>query len=339
MTVNLMVYGRGQERLEGYQLFAKPSYWTDQMLMTLGGFNELWTSGDLSDSQKAAFASDKNPWGKTYMFICMPPPYCCALLRCTRAEGDEPGTWLKEVRNSDIWSMEGVCCPYEQRESFFAMLPSIILWLENDNSSFYGRLRSGVIGNNVEIPEKFVFNPYSDKYPPDELLDMFNTEEAKNAWYELYHKIYLSQQPFQFLFGPLADYFASQIGSYYGMQEVFSTISKKERETSLHDDPLNMMEIITLQAPERERHKYSLRLWIRCNRKDGDFWLWGIYEPDPSGDSDDKFKSRWQQFYSELDVLELIAEAESIREYAKRMRWTVSESGEVHQKYTFIRED
>lgn len=339
MTVDLMVYGRGQDRLEGYQLFAQPPYWTEQMLMTLDAFNELWTSGDLRDSQKNAFASGCDPWGRTYMFICMPPPYCCALLRCTRVEGDEPGTWLKEVRNFDIWSMEGICCPYEQRENFFAMLPSIICWLESDNSSFYGKLRLGAIGKTVEIPEKYVFNPYSEESPPDELLELFHTEEARNAWYELYHKIYLSQQPFQFLFGPLADYFASQIGGYYGMQEVFSTICKNAREASVLNDPFTQMGTITLHSPEREIHTYSLRLWINCNRKDGNHRRWGIFEPNRSEYNDDRYESRWQPFSSELAVLDIMAESESIRNYAKRMRWIVSESSEIHQKYTFIKED
>lgn len=36
MKLDLLVYGRGQERLDGYQLFAAPSYWRDEMLMAMG---------------------------------------------------------------------------------------------------------------------------------------------------------------------------------------------------------------------------------------------------------------------------------------------------------------
>lgn len=116
MKLDLLVYGRGQERLDGYQLFAAPSYWRDEMLMAMGAFNDLWTHGDLSDTEREAFAAEPNSWGKTYIFVYMNEPYCCAFLRCTRVECDTEGTWLKEARNFDIWSMEGVCCPFEQRD-------------------------------------------------------------------------------------------------------------------------------------------------------------------------------------------------------------------------------
>ena len=120
MKLDLMVYGRGVERLEGYQMFAQPPYWTEQMLLYLSDFNELSSAISRKEADPAAFVLDDNPWADTYLFICMPPPYCCALLRCTRVEGDTPGTWLKEVRNQDIWSTEGWCCPFDQREQFFA---------------------------------------------------------------------------------------------------------------------------------------------------------------------------------------------------------------------------
>lgn len=338
MKLDLLVYGRGQERLEGYQLFAAPSYWKDEMLIAMSSFNDLWVQGDLSDTEKAAFAAEKNPWGKTYMFVYMNEPYCCALLRCTRVEGDSEGTWLKEARNFDIWSMEGVCCPFKHREKFFAMLPSVILWLEQDNTSLYRRLKDGKIGKTIEIPENLLYNPYTalESTPSDDLLNIFKDEKAKRSWKNLCNLMNYSSQPFYFLFGPLAKCFAERIGANYGINCVFSTIDD-EIVSPPSIDPLSQMQTIKKRDVSKKRKKCNL--YVELSESDNNIFYrnWSLIN-DESGKTEMQSENIQYEGNS-IDLIQLEAEAETIRDFAVGMNWGINNSDNISERYIFEMEE
>lgn len=339
MKLDLMVYGRGVERLAGYQQFAAPAYWTEDMLMAMDRFNELWMGGDQSDRLPEAFRTDDNPWANTYMFICMPPPYCCALLRCTRAEGDEKGTWLKEARNFDVWSMEGWCCPYEQRDRFFALLPSLLLWMRRDNSSLYGRLRRGTIESSVTLPEAVVYNPLLDVRPPEELLSILPDAAAQNSFIALNNCINQSSFPFQFIFGPLADYFNAEIGAHYGIQAVFSTLQKPAVQEI--PDAMRSIEYIRKRPLQKEFRKCILQYHhIQYGRNEqGRFW--SVHD-EKIPDKQHNFLQSSEIFLDAekgVEMQQLCAEAEIIRSLAKHLDMEVStDKQQPHQYYVFRRE-
>ena len=342
MKLDLMIYGRGQDRLEGYQTFAAPPYWTEQMLMTMDRFNDLWNAGDLSASQPEAFAAEHNPWGKTYMFVCMPPPYCCALLRCTRVEGDEPGTWLKEVRNADIWSLEGVCCPFEQRENFIALLPSIILWLENDNTSFYGRMRKGTIGKQIELPEEYVVNPYAEGSVdiPQNLRRLFARDESLDALYELCESIKTATGPFHFLFGPLADHFNAEIGAHYGVTKVFSTLTGSV-DNSMNTDPLMKMENTRKRDLTRRKLKYTLIVDMFRDKKTFTGYKWELRCIDYTADAEPIFSDEVNISSGVINMGYMFAEADMVRYFAKnQLCWeNTNDVARPDLMYSFIKEE
>ncbi|MCM1507915.1 MAG: hypothetical protein NC177_12405 [Ruminococcus flavefaciens] len=339
MKLDLLVYGRGQERLDGYQLFAAPEYWSDDMLIAMGAFNDLWTQGDLSNIETKAFALESNPWGRTYMFVHMNEPYCCAFLRCTRVEGDTPGTWLKEARNFDIWSMEGVCCPFEKRGQFFAMLPSVILWFEQDNTSLYKRLKEGKIGTTIEIPDNMIYNPYtySNTPPPAELLNIIKNEKTRNKWLDLCDMINSATRPSHFIFGSLAGHFAERIGSDYGVEYVFSTTDDKKAE--IPADWLNKMEVIKQKEVDRQSVKAELYLSFRENKDGEQERKWKIIDTS----SEEKkiiIESERRLVYDyNFDLKKLKAEAEAVRDFAQSIHWGVTETPEAKERYTFRLEE
>jgi len=334
MKFDLIVYGRGVERLDGYQLFASPSYWTEEMLMYLTSFSQLWS--DIDDETKKPEA-----WSKTYLFVCLPPPYCCTLLHCVRVEGKTPNTWLSDDKDREIWSLEGWCCRPEQRDYFFPLLPSLILWMEQNHTSLYHRLQHQEISTTLELPEQLIFNPYSQATPPELLDVILANENEKWNWLALCQKIYLSIQPFQFLYGELAQEFAKQIAHEYQIQEIFSSGSP-EMEHPPASDPLQKMNLIAKQDRERMEHTYHLRLHLTMeHKKNRDFQArrWGIYE---RKEENDILESPWSSINPEqgIPMIQLLGEADGVRDFAKKMQWETSlDTAEAHQLYTFKKED
>ncbi len=314
MKLDLLVYGRGAERDNGYQLFANPPYWTEQMLLAMSGFNDLWIHGDLSDSQTDAFNACANPWGHTYMFIAMPEPFCCALLRCTRVE-DNNGGWLKEVRNNDVWSMEGVCCPYKNKEVFWAMVPSIILWMERDNTSLYRRLIDNKIGKSVEIPEELLYNPFCESVMSEELLALMSNDTAKNAMVNLCNHIHCSNGPAHFIFGPFADYFNSEVGNNYAVVNTFSTINNTDVNFK---DPFERMPLIHRREVQQDAADFVLQLRMKKNNEDITARKWELAELNGKEPSLFSNSMPVDSEYG-IDMFDLHVEAEAIVNFTKRL--------------------
>ncbi|MBQ1464088.1 MAG: hypothetical protein IIZ18_04695, partial [Ruminococcus sp.] len=257
-------------------------------------------------------------------------------------EGDEPGTWLKEVRNADIWSLEGVCCPYEQKENFIALLPSIILWLEQDNTSFYGRLRRGQIEKQIELPYDSIINPYSegDVEIPRHLRDTFRSDNALDALYSLCQNIKYSSAPFHFLFGPLADYFNSEIGTHYGVTKVFSTLRANDSADTF-SDPMMKMENTRKRDFSRRKLKYVLQMNTFKDKKIVVTRNWSLVCKDTNSTAEPIFSDTYTIQDQTISVSELLAQADFIRSYAKhQLCWeNTMDNSDAEMMFSFIKEE
>ena len=311
MELDIMIYGRGQERLEGYQTFTAPSYWTDEMLTAMSSFSHLWGNGDLSDSYPEKFGGP-DPWGRTYIFIAMPPPYCCALLRVTRVMGDD-GKWLREVRNQEIWSLEGICAPFDRKEEFFAHIPSIILWLESDKISLYKRFMRDETRTLI-IPDRLTINPYSDDSLSAEHEEILG--DSATAFKNLVNRIKYSNGIFHFLFGPFSECFYNPMRAPYNITELFSTDS----EPVDISDPFDNIKLITRKTRVGMTKKHVLRLLTDTGNMPRRCWQ--IYSPG-SEDPDDVLTSEPPFVIPEngIDVFRMLSETETIKLFTEKMQW------------------
>ncbi|MBQ4465030.1 MAG: hypothetical protein II916_03615 [Oscillospiraceae bacterium] len=335
MNVDFMVYGRGLSQSEGFALQAAPAFVRSEMLLYLSDFQAL---GDVRNMiPPEILAKSPNPWADTYLFLCQPPPRCCVLLRITRAEGEAAGTWLKEVRGKDVWSLEGWCAPFEQRELFFALIPSLLLWSMEESRTLYNRSRNGEISLPAQIPDAFLFDPYADEMLSADLRSDLAAKKALDAWKSLCTCIRNASQPFPFLFGPLAQEFAGTIGSTYGIGKVFQTLGMSPLPDA-GEDPFEKIGLTNLQDVCTEQHLYTLRLHTEEAGRRELCRSWGIYEP--ANAPDDILTSSLADVPEDgILMSDLLAEAEQIRNFASQMQWSVT-SGDAPPKrrYQFVKE-
>lgn len=324
MDIDVIIYGRGQERLEGYHTFTAPTYWTDEMLTAMNSFYHMWSNGDLSDAYPDKFTG-ADPWGRTYIFIAMPPPYCCALLRTTRVMGDD-GSWLREVRNQEIWSLEGFCAPFERKEEFFAQIPSMILWLEKNKGSLYKRFSDEEIGGVLTIPGDLMMNPYHDTPMPDSFGDILS--DSKAAWDMLVKKIRCSNGIFHFLFGPFAECFYNPLRFDYNISELFPT---ECRDEDIHD-PFDDMTLISRKTRIGNTKTHVLRMITDTGEMPRRCWQ--LYSPS-SNDPEDVLTSEPPFPIPEngIDVRRMLSETETIKLFTFKMQWDT-----VNGSFTFTEE-
>jgi hypothetical protein len=294
MTFDYLVYGRGITREDGFSLRTGPAYITSDLLLYCGDFQAL---GD----EKILPGAAGNPWADTWMFLCAPPPRCCLLLRVTRAEGDAPGTWLQEVRQKDVWSLEGFCAPFEQKEVFFAAIPSLLWWMHEEGMSLYNRDRSRSLPNPAELPAKYFLNPYSDEPLPEALPPALRS---------LCQHIKAAPQPFDFLYGAAAQAFAEKIGGTYKIHQVF------DANSALPEAPGDLFEAMRLTAlsPEAaQSEQFDLRLQIRAEQHVRS-WACGTLQSAPT-DCDAQ---------GGIEIAQLYAESAAACDFAARMQWNVA---------------
>ncbi len=292
MTFDYLVYGRGITREDGFSLRTAPAYITSDLLMYLSDFQAL------GDEKVLPNAAD-NPWADTWLFLCAPQYRCCLLLRVTRAEGDTPGTWLQEVRGKDVWSLEGFCVPIEQKELFFASVPSLLWWMHEEPTSLYCRDRNKLLPNPAKLPADYFLNPYSDDPLPAALTPALKS---------LCQHIKVSPQPFDFLYGAAAQAFAEKLGGTYKLQRIFG-----ENAAPPSSDPFNSMQITALAPDAEASAKFDLRLQFRADHSQR-VWSLGSLQSLPA-ECDAQ---------SGIELAQLYAESTAACDFAKSMHWNAA---------------
>ncbi|MBQ7989933.1 MAG: hypothetical protein IJ251_02645 [Oscillospiraceae bacterium] len=310
MKADVFIYGRGKDRLEGFQTFAGPDYFTDDMLSAMMGFYGMHDEGDMSSAYPELFTGD-DPWGRTYIFIAMPDPYCCALLRTTRVK-DAQGGWLTEVRGKEIWSLEGLCAPFEDKEEFFALAPSLILWLESDRRSLYERFMADEIGASADIPDGYFVDPYREG-TCDAAYEVMGDEYA--AWKQMVSEIRFANGIDHFLFGAMAEVFAPALRSDYNITAVYG---KSTKVTDLHD-PFEDIHLVTEKTLSGRQRKRDLIFTARDINSGDPHYRWEIHSSEVL---EDPLTAPLTPIpASGINVYEMLAEADTIKLFTDKLGW------------------
>ena len=162
------------------------------------------------------------------------------------------------------------------------------------------------------------------------------------AWEMLCRHIWLSPQPFAFLYGPLAEFYAGRIGRRYGVGHVFPTAGTLPEPP---EDAFASVQYASLRQKAPVRRYYVLRMHCETGKKEMQR-RWGIALFVESAGAwqgqDDLFTSPAAAEEKEQGtaMAELLAESELIREFAGRMGWeTFPPTAPPNQRYRYIKEE
>lgn len=325
MKLEIMIYGRGVQQDDGYHMFVKPECWSENMLIFMDSFMDI-KNGTSSDSIKEAFAH-------TYVFVAKKEYNCCALIRNIGVK-KENGGWLTDAFNRMIWSFEGVCCQYKDRELFFAMLPTLIMWFENLNSSLYEKINRNEISNIVDINDDLMYNPYSGQVINNQVFENFD-ENTKASFLDLNAAIYCSKNVFNFAFGTLADKVMNEVGKAYGLSSVFPT-----DRNYIGNEYFDYMKEITKASVIQRRNKgeeYILNYHLQYDKGEGWKRYWGLY-PVNKNSKEESIKSEGNVINIEkgIDISILQAESEEAILFAKAIGMEQYDPNDnIAKKYRF----
>ena len=342
MKWDYFVYSRGIEQNDGFRLRAGPEYITTDVIKGCQAFFGIRKKDDDEGFMSEIESFDVRPWNNTFMFMPVKKFGCCLLIRAAKVESAKTGEYIDDFQGRPIWSLEGICCPYELTRYFFASLPSILLFLRrNERHSLNTLLSAGKIGESLEIPDALVFDPMSVEGKLPEGLLKTDNNNVKQAFEYLVRKIYCASSPYPFSFGPMADLVTETAGRTYSLNESISTMYISGTVSSVSDDFESYKRLTELDetAQARGQTYYTLKCGIEANGKSASSYTWHICE-DGSAAGEYELSSDPIRYDPEegIPALKLIAEAESIRELAANIGWITEPFSEGFSKiYTFVK--
>ena len=349
MKWDAFVYARGVQRTDGYKMRIQPENFPEEIIQGCQRFFNLRSVNEKRSSWKDIFENDPCAWKKSFMFIAQPKYKSCLLMRAVKVESPETGEVLRDFENREIWSLEGVWCPYDRANLMFACLPSIIMKLSDSKISLRTLLAES--GENIiEIEDKYYYNPYeeSDGYehdsPPVPLgIESFESVRERTALRMLARKIKFCGEYFSFFFGPLAEMMMKECADAYNIKDFFSTVNTDSFKTAYPDCFLDIQNAqLAVKTEYSERKKYILRLSVGQSERKDLLFKWSIAESDSFGNTEEVFSQNPRKYSEEkgLSFIKLKAEAEAVRYFAGCMNWEVHQvSDDSYSMYTFFRED
>ncbi len=341
MKWDIFVYARGVQRTDGYKLRAQPENFPPELIQGCQTFFNIRGTNEKRSTWKDVFEKDPCAWKKSFAFILMPKYKSCALVRAVKAEGENDGEVLMDFENREIWSLEGIWCPYEKRRLLFASLPSILMWFRSRDKSLRYYVSKGEITNYVDVPDEFYFNPYDD----DSVLPLnsFSATAAEaTILNNLSQKIRFSPEPFALTTGPLAELIMKSCSAAYNLKECFPE-NNPDSLSPLGADPFNNIEtakIVRRATGETKRKNYVLQLCIDKSGKREEYFRWRIAEKGRSSVKE-VLSAEPIPFDGEkgLSMLALKSEAEAVRFFASNMQWTVEQASDDEDVlYSFVKE-
>ena len=349
MKWDAFVYARGVQRTDGYKMRVQPDNFPEEIIQGCQRFFNLRSVNEKRCSWKDIFENDPCAWKKSFMFIVQPKYESCMLMRAVKVESEENGEVLRDFENREIWSLEGVWCPYDRANLMIACLPSLIMQLSDNKTSLRNLLEKNG-GNKIEIEDKYYYNPYEDAdgyeqdSPPVPLgIESFSSIRERTALRTLARKIKFSGEYFSFFFGPLAEMMMKECAGVYNIKDFFSTVNTDSLAVPCQDSFLNIQTAELAEVKKySDRKRYTLQIFIGQPDKREALFNWSICETDSHGNTGEVFSQPPNQYNEEkgLRFIKLKAEAEAIRHFAISRHWEVQQnSGDSYSMYTFFKED
>jgi hypothetical protein len=348
MKWDAFVYARGVQRTDGFKIRVQPEGLPiEEIYQDCQYFFNFRESKD--PAWREILKNDPLAWEKSFMFIIRPKYKSCVLVRAakvTSGSSDEP---LLDFMNRQIWSLEGIWCPYEKLPLMFASLPSIIMHLSDTE-----RCLCHSLGQNgqtqIEIQDKYYYNPYeeyegeSQEIPPlPENIKMFENMTAKTAMRMLANRIKFAGEPFSFFFGPLAEVMMKGCAKRYNAQECFSTVNPASLGKLGADSfaEIKNAELAIENDKSAEKIEYILQCCLAENENKESVFRWRV-----AGKEDDEMKEELSgisvPYNAEKGIrfIKLKAEAEAIRQFVSSvMQWEVKQASEnIYEMYRFFKE-
>ncbi|MBR1592039.1 MAG: hypothetical protein IJ666_03395 [Ruminococcus sp.] len=347
MKWDAFVYARGVQRTDGFKMRAQPDGFPIEAIQDCQHFFNCREGKDAA--WREIIKNDPMAYEKSFMFIIRPQYKSCLLVRAAKVTSGANNEVLLDFQDRQIWSLEGIWCPYEKADIMFASLPSIIMQLSDNRLPLCGRL-APTGEASVEIEDKYYYNPYEDydgydqdAPPVPKDIAAFSTIEEKTALRMLANKIKFAGKPFAFFFGPLAEVMMKECAKRYDVNEFFSTVNPSSLGTLGADTFLNIenAELAAESDGLAERKKYVLQCCLGQNENKESVFRWSIAE-DNGGNTDEEVLSGDSMTYNEekgLRFIKLKAEAEAVRQFACNMQWEVQQASDSsYSMYTFFKE-
>lgn len=319
MEWDYFVYSRGVEMTDGYSLRIGPDYlplkaciaFFDKVLMgyndSVGGTGAQDVFDRYPDSRKDSFVYMNVERGKS-----------CVLMRTIEICSPD-GVQLQDFQGRGLWSLEGVCCPFEQRYEFFSALPSLILALKCDRDILHTHYEKG--DKKYVIPDELLFNAYADQPVPQISYSIIRDEAEQMLFQNLVNSVLVSDEPYSFTYGALAKNYLAFVGGLYKFNTAFDLFNDSEKEYKDHF--FSSYKPIELKNSTKvKKTELVLECGIRSGgEKDNAVFIWRI-----RGGSDTEL----YELYSKPENIdaengkmmgELIATAESVQIFASDMMW------------------
>ena len=342
MKWDYFIYSRGVDQKDDYCVRKRPEYLVDKVIRGCMNFMNMRVRE--KEFAEAYPSFDDSAWNKSFMFLPIKQFNCCVLVRTVRIEDPETGKGTFDFSGRPIWSMEGVSCPYEMIDYFFASIPSMLLWfLQNSHSSLCTMFATGMLGDYIEIPDELVFNPMDEDFTlPDPAYNLTD-KEFETVLLNLASEIHCSDEPFGFFVGPFAEEYKSYVGNGYKVKKSFCTINPigldaEDQFFSNYKEIEQRREDVQLPVKKK---KYVLKCRIEPDKKESAY-MWNIIEdtkPYPTS----VISSEPVAYDGEkgISACRLLSEAHSIRALVSKMGWKVQQYDEMNLtgNYEFEKEE
>lgn len=325
MNWDYFVYGRGVEQSDGFRLRHAPEYLTDAVMKRFGGFFSLSKiAKDKVTFPKELLEKYSDPWHSSFLFFIMADLDCCVLARLVRKEGVNGEGEVVDFGGRIIWSMEGMCCRMEMLPLFFASVPSMILWLkQKGNRSMYTMNDSGEIKDKVSIPAEFEADLYDENENSRNFFDvadgMLSDKNERVAFARLLDAVKYADEPFSFVYGPLAEIYHKQLG---GEKLLKKCISPEKYEEEQYTDKFLNITPITLKNGETKTITYDLKMVFRPSEKGECSYCWCICNKSEVNAAVMQGESVGFNGDEGVMLSEIMSEADSIRKWAANIGWT-----------------
>lgn len=209
---------------------------------------------------------------------------------------------------------------------FFASIPSMILWLkQKGNTSMYTMNDSGEISDRVNIPSEFEANLYDDNENSKNFFDvadgMISDKNERVAFARLLDSVKYADEPFSFVYGPLAEIYFKQLGGEKLLRKCISP--EKNYEEQYSDQFLNIVPI-ELKTAETNIINMDLKMVFKATEKGDCAYCWCICNK--SEGNAPVMKSEINRFNGDegVRISEIMAEADCIRKWAGSIGWAAN---------------